>query len=257
MRDAEVERVGHRGLVRDDHHVGPRHHHLACDGVTELDDRFDQLSLLVLDHLTLRSGLDDAEELLLADERTALEAAAPHDDVGQADQAGGDQLQWSEGDERPHGARRHHRRPVGMQNRVGLRHRLGEHEEDDHVEGDADDDTDAAEEPAGDDARQCRLDGLTDVDREQQRVDPPLRRLHKSLEARPSARPLLQKGGGSRFRHLREAHLGHREEHEHEQQHTDRDEHQHVGAGHLSGDHSVGAHERCSAENPAGTGPFQ
>ena len=37
----------------DDHHVGPRHHHLAGDGVAELDDALDQLALLVLDHLVV------------------------------------------------------------------------------------------------------------------------------------------------------------------------------------------------------------
>ena len=55
-------------------HVGPRHHHLAGDGVAELDDALDQLALLVLDHLVVGGGLDDAEQLLLGDERALLQA---------------------------------------------------------------------------------------------------------------------------------------------------------------------------------------
>ena len=60
----------------DDHHVGPRHHHLARDRVAELDDALDQLALLVLDHLVVGGGSDDAEQLLLADERPLLEPLA-------------------------------------------------------------------------------------------------------------------------------------------------------------------------------------
>ena len=64
------------GVVLDDHHVRARHHHLARDGVAELDDALDELALLVLDHVVLGGGLDDAEQLLLADERPLLEALA-------------------------------------------------------------------------------------------------------------------------------------------------------------------------------------
>ena len=70
----------------DGDHVRPRHHHLAGDGVAELDDALDELALLVLDHLVLGRRLDDAEQLLLADERTLLEALAGQQHVGQPDQ---------------------------------------------------------------------------------------------------------------------------------------------------------------------------
>ena len=56
-----------RGVVGHDDHVGPRHHHLAGDGVAELDDALDELALLVLDDLVVGGRLDDAEQLLLAD----------------------------------------------------------------------------------------------------------------------------------------------------------------------------------------------
>ena len=57
------------GVIGDGDHVGPGHHHLAGHGVAELDDALDELALLVLDDLVLGGGLDDAEQLLLADER--------------------------------------------------------------------------------------------------------------------------------------------------------------------------------------------
>ena len=77
------------GVVLDDHHVGPRHHHLAGDGVAELDDALDQLALLVLDHLVVGRRADDAEQLLLADERALLEALAGQQHVGEPDQRRG------------------------------------------------------------------------------------------------------------------------------------------------------------------------
>ena len=83
---ARSSAAGDGGVVGDDDHVRPRHHHLAGDGVAELDDALDQLALLVLDHLVLGRGLDDAEQLLLADERALLEALAGQDHVGQPDQ---------------------------------------------------------------------------------------------------------------------------------------------------------------------------
>ena len=37
----------------DRHHVGAGHHHLADDGVAEVDDRVDEGALLALDHVLL------------------------------------------------------------------------------------------------------------------------------------------------------------------------------------------------------------
>ena len=58
LLDRQIERLRHRRLVRDHRHVGPRHHHLADDGVAELDDALDQLALVVLDHVVGGSGSD-------------------------------------------------------------------------------------------------------------------------------------------------------------------------------------------------------
>ena len=63
--------------VGDDDHVRLRHHHLAGDGVAELDDALDQLALFVLDHLVLGGRLDDAQQLLLAHERPLLRGPCP------------------------------------------------------------------------------------------------------------------------------------------------------------------------------------
>ena len=76
MLDRQVERRGHGHVGLDHHHVGARHHDLAHDRVAELDDRLDQLALLVLDHLVVGRGLDDPEQLLLADERALLQPLA-------------------------------------------------------------------------------------------------------------------------------------------------------------------------------------
>ena len=85
-----------RRVVGHDDHVRPRHHHLAGDGVAELDDALDELALLVLDDLVLGGGLDDAEQLLLADERALLQALAGQQHVGQPDQRTADQPQRRE-----------------------------------------------------------------------------------------------------------------------------------------------------------------
>ena len=133
----------------DDDHVGPRHHHLAGDGVAELDDALDELALLVLDHLVLGGRLDDAEQLLLADERALLEALAGQEHVGQPDQAAADRAQRRErhqplGDRAVSSAG-----PLGVQHRPRLRHRLGEHEEHDDVEHEADGHAPGAEQAVG------------------------------------------------------------------------------------------------------------
>ena len=76
VRDGEIEPSRNCRVVGHDDHVRSRHHHLASDGVAELDDALDELALLVFDDLVLGGRLDDAEQLLLADERALLQALA-------------------------------------------------------------------------------------------------------------------------------------------------------------------------------------
>ena len=109
-------------------------------------------------------------------------------------------------------------------------HRLGHHEEHDHVERDADRDTPGPEQPTRHDAGQRGLHRLADVDGEQQRVDPPLGLIDQLQQGRPGATTLV----GERYRlglgHLGQAHLGDRQEDQHQQQQEDDDQHQRVGA---------------------------
>ena len=83
-------------VALDGHHVGAGHHDLADDGVAELDDRLDELALLVLDHLVLGGRVGDAEQLLLRHERALLQALAGQEHVGQADERPGDEPQGRE-----------------------------------------------------------------------------------------------------------------------------------------------------------------
>ena len=55
------------GLDRD--HVGARQHHLAHDGVAELEDRVDEPPLLALDRLLVGRDVGHRPEVLLGDER--------------------------------------------------------------------------------------------------------------------------------------------------------------------------------------------
>ena len=56
--------------------VGARHHHLADDGVAELEDRVDHLALAVLDHAALLGQVDQLAQLDLGGERALPEALA-------------------------------------------------------------------------------------------------------------------------------------------------------------------------------------
>ena len=114
----------------------------------------------MFDDLFLGSRLDDPEELLLPHERALLQTLALHNDVGETDEATRDHPQRPERDEHMREAGSRECSTVGVLHRVGLRHSLGKHEEDDDVQHHTDSDTRGAEETAGHDARQGRLHGL-------------------------------------------------------------------------------------------------
>ena len=67
--DDRLEGLVERRVGRDRDHVGPRHHHLAHDGVAELEDRVDQLALFLLDLLLFLGDVDQVSDLVLRDER--------------------------------------------------------------------------------------------------------------------------------------------------------------------------------------------
>ncbi len=86
VEDGHLHGVGHPEVGGDGDHVGARHHHLAHDGVAELDHRLDEPALLRLDHRVLDRQVGDGEQLLLRRVRPALEALAGEEDVGEPDQ---------------------------------------------------------------------------------------------------------------------------------------------------------------------------
>ena len=85
----ERHRLAQRLVLGDGHHVGPRHHHLAHDGVAELEDRVDHLALVVLDDVGLPRPVEQVAQLGLALERSLAVSLAGghgvaegHEDVG-------------------------------------------------------------------------------------------------------------------------------------------------------------------------------
>ena len=66
VEDDDLHGVGDAEVGRHGDHVGAGHHHLADDGVAELDDRLDELALLGLDHRVLHGEVGHGEQLLLA-----------------------------------------------------------------------------------------------------------------------------------------------------------------------------------------------
>ena len=94
-------------VVLDVDHVRARHHHLAGDGVAELEDRVDHLPLPRLDHRRRLGEVDELAQLGLGGERALAEAAAGGDRVADQDQQpreraedGGDDVERRRGGER-------------------------------------------------------------------------------------------------------------------------------------------------------------
>ena len=150
VEDHDLHRVGDPEVGGDRDHVGSRHHHLAHDGVAELDDRLDELALLGLDDVLLHREVGHGEELLLRRVRAPLEALARQEHVGEADQAARQQPERAAAGQRaPHGPGGGQRGTVGVLDGPGLRRHLGHDEEQRDVEHRGADDAPAAE--------RCRL----------------------------------------------------------------------------------------------------
>ena len=213
--EAQVKRGVDGDVGLHGHDVGTRDHDFPDHGVAELDDRLDELPLLVLDDLLLGRRLDEAEELLLTDERSLFQPLALHDDVGETDEAAGDQAQRGEPHQQRRDPRRAEGRPVGLLHRVGLRHGLCQHEEHDHVQHHADCHPERPEQPSCDHTGQGCLHRLADVHRQQERVDPPLRVTDEAQESLSASRTGISECLGLRLRHPRESHLGDRQEDQH------------------------------------------
>ena len=79
----DSERAAHVDGLLDDDHVGARDHDLAHHRVVELEDRVDELAVVLLEHLELRGLVDHAEQLLLAREGRDRLRAARRDPVAE------------------------------------------------------------------------------------------------------------------------------------------------------------------------------
>ena len=124
----------------DRHHVGARQHHLAHDGVAELEDRVDQPAFLALDGVLAGRDVGHGADLLLGDEGTLLQALAREHDVGDADEDVRRPPQRREVGEEPEHRGERERGALGVLHREGLGRDLADHEEEEDLQHDADHD---------------------------------------------------------------------------------------------------------------------
>ena len=82
-----------RLVALDEDHVGTRDHHLAHEGVAELEDRVDHPALVGLDDAGLLGQVDHLAQLSLGRERALAEAAARRDGVADQDERCGQRAQ--------------------------------------------------------------------------------------------------------------------------------------------------------------------
>ena len=151
VEDHDLHHVADLEVGRDRHHVGPRHHHLAHDGVAELDGVLDELALL---GASTASSTATPASAMRSSSVTVGPSARPlagNDHVGRADEQPGGPPQRRDGGDRPRQRSNAQRGLIGGQQGVRLRHGLGQHE--DHDELDDERGHDAAGAPAvrGDD----------------------------------------------------------------------------------------------------------
>ena len=106
------QRLPQRLAALDEHHVGARHHHLADDGVAELEDRVDHLPLAGLDEVALLGQVDQVAQLRLGVERALAEAAAGGERVAEQDQQPRHRAE--------HPVERHRESGGGQADRVGV-----------------------------------------------------------------------------------------------------------------------------------------
>ena len=80
------QRLPDRLVPLDEDQVGARHHHLAHEGVAELEDGVHHLALVVLDQRLLLGQVDQRAQLRLGGERALAEALARGERVAEQDQ---------------------------------------------------------------------------------------------------------------------------------------------------------------------------
>ncbi|GMA20065.1 hypothetical protein GCM10025862_20860 [Arsenicicoccus piscis] len=122
-------------LVERDH-VGARHHHLARQRVTELEDRVDHLALVVLDDVALLGHVHEIPQLGLGLERPVDIPLAGGERVAEGHEQPGDR---SEDAAQPHHAGRHQQaHGLGVLHAEGARRHPDQGERDDQHDRRAD-----------------------------------------------------------------------------------------------------------------------
>ena len=156
----------------------------------------------MFDHFVLRRSLDDAEQLLLGNERTLLQTLALHDDVGERNQTSRHHLQWPEVCKGPNGSGRQQCSLLRIDDGVRLGHRLGEDVEDDNVHCDTNDDARGPEQTSRNDAGQGRLNRLAHVHCEEDRIDPSRGVFDQARQGATGLEALVGHGRRLGLRHL-------------------------------------------------------
>ena len=129
-------RLPQRLAAIDADHIGARHHHLAGDGVTELEDRVDHLSLFGLDEVGFACQVDEFAQLGLGVERSVAVAAPGRHRVADGHQQ---VRQRAEQVAHPaHDRRERERETAGMLAAEGARRHTDDHERGDRQHRDGD-----------------------------------------------------------------------------------------------------------------------
>ena len=175
------------GVDRD--HVGARQHHLAHDGVAELEDRVDQASLLASRWTSSLAATSAIVRISSSVTKGPCFRPLPgRHDVGHADQEVRRPPQRREVGEEPQHRRERERGALGVLHREGLRRDLPDHEEEEDLEHDADDDAPRAGRAFEQHTDERGHRELTDEHQEQHDVERLLRVLEHLHE---TVRPLV------------------------------------------------------------------
>ena len=221
------------GVDRD--HVGTREHHLAYDGVAELEDRVDEPPFLDLDRVLLGRDVGHGADLLLGDERALLQTLAREHHVGDTDEEIRRPAQRREVGEEPQHRRDGQRGTFGVLHRERLRRHLADHEEQDDLQHDADDDAPRAGGALEQHTDERRRGQLGDEDEQQHDVEGLLGVFeHRRQATRPLVGVLLGQGEGPDAAHAHERGLGDGEPDRQHEEHDDDDQDRPVGTTHLT-----------------------
>ena len=230
--DRQLEHLLDERVRIDGDHVGPGHHHLAHDGVTELDDLMDERPLVGLDRLVLEGDVGKGEQLGLGHvARAGPRAPSWRDDPGNPDQQSRDPTHGREPDDRRHDRRREQSRPIGVPHCPLFGNRLGEDEDDRDLERRGRCHAPPPEEVGGYDTDQRGCHQLAQQDHQKHRRQETLRVLHQPLQCPRTPVPPIDERLRLRTGGAGQAGLGQRERGRAGEQQEDHGEDRAVGSG--------------------------